>query len=116
MIKRYGCGAGSVPPTNGSGSRRPKNMWIRIPNTGYCNTWLYVSVMYYDVAGTISKQEARAALREHKGNIWAAVTECVETRQTKVLLLPHSLIKTTVMFVMGSFGGDRAPPGDGMNL
>jgi hypothetical protein len=46
--------------------------------------------MYYDVAGTISKQEARAALREHKGNIWAAVTECVETRQTKVLLIPHN--------------------------
>ncbi len=49
----------------------------------------YVFVMHGHVAGTISKQEARAALREHKGNIWAAVTECVETRQTKVLLLPH---------------------------
>lgn len=36
-----------------------------------------------NIIGTISKQEARAALREHKGNIWAAVTECVETRQKK---------------------------------
>jgi hypothetical protein len=65
--------------------------------------------MYYHVAGTISKQEARAALREHKGNIWAAVTECVETRQTKVLLLPHRLIKSAVMSVMDSFGGEGAP-------
>ncbi len=32
-----GSGAGSIPLTNGSGfgSRRPKNMWIRIRNTGY---------------------------------------------------------------------------------
>jgi hypothetical protein len=25
---------GSIPLTNGSGSRRPKNTWIRIRNTG----------------------------------------------------------------------------------
>ena len=34
--------------------------------------------------GTISKSEAKEALRKHKGNIWAAVTECVEGRQQKV--------------------------------
>ena len=34
--------------------------------------------------GTISKAEAREALRKHKGNIWASVTECVEGRQQKV--------------------------------
>lgn len=34
--------------------------------------------------GTLSKPEAKEALRKHKGNIWAAVTECVEQRQTKV--------------------------------
>jgi hypothetical protein len=28
-----GSGAGFVPLTNGPGSGRPKNMWIRIPNT-----------------------------------------------------------------------------------
>ena len=28
--------------------------------------------------GTISKAEAKDALRKHKGNIWASVTECVE--------------------------------------
>ena len=33
--------------------------------------------------GTISKAEARDALRKHKGNIWASVTECVESRQHK---------------------------------
>ena len=34
--------------------------------------------------GTLSKPEAKEALRKHKGNIWAAVTECVEQRQAKV--------------------------------
>merc|ERR1712106_512261 len=33
--------------------------------------------------GTISNSEAKEALRKHKGNIWAAVTECVEGRQAK---------------------------------
>ncbi|KAJ9596170.1 hypothetical protein L9F63_027208, partial [Diploptera punctata] len=33
--------------------------------------------------GTISVSEARDALRMHKGNVWAAVTECVEQRQKK---------------------------------
>lgn len=34
--------------------------------------------------GTLSAVEARDALRLHNGNVWAAVTECVETRQKKV--------------------------------
>ncbi|KAK3890763.1 hypothetical protein Pcinc_005295 [Petrolisthes cinctipes] len=33
--------------------------------------------------GSITAAEARVALRVHKGNIWAAVTECVEQRQKK---------------------------------
>ncbi|XP_042232259.1 E3 ubiquitin-protein ligase lubel-like isoform X26 [Homarus americanus] len=33
--------------------------------------------------GSITGAEARLALRVHKGNIWAAVTECVEERQKK---------------------------------
>lgn len=37
-----------------------------------------------NVVGTVSENEARDALRMHKGNIWAAVTECVEQRQKKV--------------------------------
>lgn len=40
--------------------------------------------------GSITEQEARAALRAHKGNIWAAVTESVEQRQTKVRLRIYS--------------------------
>ncbi|KAJ9593904.1 hypothetical protein L9F63_014664, partial [Diploptera punctata] len=36
--------------------------------------------------GTISVSEARDALRMHKGNVWAAVTECVEQRQKKVCI------------------------------
>ena len=37
--------------------------------------------------GTLSKAESKEALRKHKGNIWAAVTECVESRQAKVSIL-----------------------------
>ena len=33
--------------------------------------------------GTLSKNEAIEALRKHKGNVWAAITECVEQRQAK---------------------------------
>ncbi|XP_063229781.1 LOW QUALITY PROTEIN: E3 ubiquitin-protein ligase lubel [Bacillus rossius redtenbacheri] len=33
--------------------------------------------------GTVSAKEARDALRQHKGNVWASVTECVEQRQKK---------------------------------
>ncbi len=39
--EREGSGSGSVPLTNGSGSGRPKNMRIRIPNTGYVNKIRY---------------------------------------------------------------------------
>ncbi len=31
--------------------------------------------------GRLSQLEARAALRKHKGNVWASVTECVDGRQ-----------------------------------
>lgn len=37
-----------------------------------------------NTVGTISAAEARDALRLHSGNVWAAVTECVEQRQKKV--------------------------------
>nr|XP_024215416.1 E3 ubiquitin-protein ligase RNF31 isoform X4 [Halyomorpha halys] len=36
-----------------------------------------------NIVGTISASEAREALRVHNGNVWAAVTECVEQRQRK---------------------------------
>lgn len=39
-----------------------------------------------NTVGTISDSEAREALRKHNGNVWAAVTECIEQRQKKVLI------------------------------
>lgn len=36
-----------------------------------------------NTVGTISTIEAREALRLHKGNIWRAVTQCIEQRQKK---------------------------------
>lgn len=36
-----------------------------------------------NTVGTISAIEAREALRLHKGNIWHAVTQCIEQRQKK---------------------------------
>ena len=41
--------------------------------------------------GTLSKIEAKDALRTHKGNIWAAVTDCVEQRQLKVYQMTSSV-------------------------
>ncbi len=48
MIEGSGSESGSIPLTDGSGSRRPKNMWIRwirkrIRNTGFDNTVLQAS-------------------------------------------------------------------------
>lgn len=34
--------------------------------------------------GTVSIAEAKEALRQHRGNVWVAVTECVEQRRKKV--------------------------------
>ncbi|CAG9827831.1 unnamed protein product [Diabrotica balteata] len=36
-----------------------------------------------NIVGTVSKVEARDALRKHKGSMWPAVEECVEQRQKK---------------------------------
>ncbi|KAK4879207.1 hypothetical protein RN001_007353 [Aquatica leii] len=36
-----------------------------------------------NIVGTVSETEARDALCLHKGNVWPAVTECVEQRQRK---------------------------------
>lgn len=35
-----------------------------------------------NIVGTISPIEARDALKKHKGNVWHAVTECIENRQS----------------------------------
>lgn len=36
--------------------------------------------------GTITATEAKEALRIHHGDLWDAVTECIENRQRKVIL------------------------------
>ena len=42
-----------------------------------------------NTTGNLTNAEAREALRKHKGNVWAAVTECVEGRQAKVGIYRH---------------------------
>jgi E3 ubiquitin-protein ligase RNF31 len=37
-----------------------------------------------NTVGTLSRSEAKEALRKHKGNIWAAMTDCVDGRRNKV--------------------------------
>ena len=49
--------------------------------------------------GTLSKPEAKEALRKHKGNIWAAVTECVEQRQTKVMTVFFRSNRNMYLFI-----------------
>ena len=49
--------------------------------------------------GTLSKPEAKEALRKHKGNIWAAVTECVEQRQTKVVTKVFFSVESKYLFI-----------------
>lgn len=34
--------------------------------------------------GTVSKEEAKEAIRTNRGNVWGAVTECVDKRRKKV--------------------------------
>lgn len=51
--------------------------------------------------GTLSKKEAKEALRKHKGNMWAAVTECVEQRKAKVILI-HIISISFLNFIFNS--------------
>lgn len=45
--------------------------------------------------GTISSTEAKNALRQNRGNVWAAVTECIEQRRKKVNIFCKLLLQTT---------------------
>lgn len=38
--------------------------------------------------GTVSTEEAKEAIRTNRGNVWAAVTECVDNRRKKVVHIP----------------------------
>ena len=53
--------------------------------------------------GTLSKSEAKEALRKHKGNIWAAVTECVEQRQSKVMILSMKMNTNILEYAICNF-------------
>ena len=37
-----------------------------------------------NTVGTLSREEAAAAVRRNRGELWPSVTECVEGRRTKV--------------------------------
>ena len=54
-----GAGSGSIPLTNGSGSRRPKNIWIRIRNTGNMISMLHLT---YPFAATNNAKGSVAQL------------------------------------------------------
>ena len=65
---------------------------VIINNDKFTN--IFIKIILINYTGTISKAEAREALRKHKGNIWASVTECVEGRQQKVVILMTMLVVT----------------------
>ena len=50
MMEGSGWGSGSIPLTNesGSGSKRPKNMWIRIRNTEIRKCWIWICAASYE--------------------------------------------------------------------
>ena len=59
------------------------------------------------LSGTISKLEAREALRANKGNIWVAVTDCVETRQKKVKIMFKGTVSVISCTPPGKDGNAR---------
>lgn len=42
--------------------------------------------------GTISVPEAKEAIRSNRGNVWAAVTDCVDQRRKKVTSCHSALL------------------------
>ncbi|GAB6027678.1 hypothetical protein CHUAL_001918 [Chamberlinius hualienensis] len=59
--------------------------------------------------GVVSMLEAKMALHSHKGNIWAAVTECVESRHRKIKELQRRsgmLSKDEVTAALTASAGD----------
>ncbi|KAG5679700.1 hypothetical protein PVAND_009250 [Polypedilum vanderplanki] len=57
--------------------------WQKLIETVQHLSTKYGHEMKVNTIGTISAIEAREALRLHKGNIWHAVTQCIEQRQRK---------------------------------
>lgn len=78
-----------------SGSQNPivwlKENWSNMIETVYTVATNYGRECKENTVGTISQIEAREALKKHKGSVWKAVTECVEQRQKKVIVLLYSI-------------------------
>ena len=83
-------------------TRQRKTQSVRISVIINNNTFtnIFIKIILINYTGTISKAEAREALRKHKGNIWASVTECVEGRQQKVMILKMLLVVIVLLVVM----------------
>ena len=68
------------------GEKHPLD-WLRDNWRHMVNTVMTLASNYgrgRPYGGEISEQEAREALRTHKGNIWAAVTQSLEKKEMKV--------------------------------
>ncbi|XP_037958350.1 E3 ubiquitin-protein ligase lubel isoform X5 [Teleopsis dalmanni] len=57
--------------------------WLKLIQTVQSLSTKYGQERVENIIGTISHNEARDALRMHSGNIWQAVSECIEQRQKK---------------------------------
>lgn len=57
--------------------------WQKLIETVQHLATKYGHELKVNTIGTISAIEAREALRLHKGNVWHAVTQCIEQRQKK---------------------------------
>lgn len=55
--------------------------WSKLIETVQTLATKYGQERKENIVGTISAIEAREALKKHKGNVWHAVTECIEQRQ-----------------------------------
>ncbi|XP_065085092.1 E3 ubiquitin-protein ligase lubel isoform X5 [Ochlerotatus camptorhynchus] len=60
-----------------------RDNWSKLIDTVQTLATKYGHEKRENIIGTISSTEAREALRLHKGNIWHAITECIEQRQKK---------------------------------
>lgn len=55
--------------------------WLKLIETVQTLATKYGQERKENIVGTISAIEAKEALKMHKGNVWHAVTECIEQRQ-----------------------------------
>ncbi|XP_049317234.1 E3 ubiquitin-protein ligase lubel isoform X1 [Bactrocera dorsalis] len=60
-----------------------RDNWHKLIQTVQSLSTKYGQERVENIIGTVSQGEARDALRQHGGNIWQAVSECIEQRQRK---------------------------------